>query len=211
MDGKQWGFISLFVLVAVGCSQSSTPPTGGAASTAANKQPNSVDISSPDKAVFDFLEAVRTGNDKKAASMLTPLARQKTAEFEMVVAPPGSPTARFKVGGFKFQSDEKNSAFVESSWTDVIDDERHTRTDDIVWALRLEAEGWRIGGMVTKVFPDQPALILNFEDPQDMLRKQQLLQQGSNGQASDGQALPAQSANVPEAASRTEPGLPAAR
>ena len=43
--------------------------------------------------------------------------------------------------------------------------------------LRREPQGWRIAGMATKVFPDQPPLVLNFEDPADMQRKQDLVRE----------------------------------
>jgi hypothetical protein len=65
---------------------------------------------------------------------------------------------------------------VASTWTDV-DDEGKPRTDSIVWMLREEDEGWRVVGMATKLFPDQPPLFLNFENPDDMIRKQQLVQE----------------------------------
>ena len=55
-----------------GCGQSS--PFGTAA--------NGAD-SGPAAVVAEFLEAVRTGDDTKAADLLTPLARRKTAEREM--------------------------------------------------------------------------------------------------------------------------------
>ncbi len=56
------------------------------------------DAEGPAEAVFTFLEAVRTGDDAKANEMLTQLAREKTSEIDMVVAPPGSETASFEVG-----------------------------------------------------------------------------------------------------------------
>ena len=46
----------------------------------------------------EFLEAVRTGNDEKAAKMLSTVARQKTAALNRNVTPPASDTARFAVG-----------------------------------------------------------------------------------------------------------------
>ena len=116
-----------------------------------------------------FLEAVRTGDDKKAASLLTPPAQKKTSEQEMVVAPPGSDTAAFQVGEVDYVD---QGAHVASDWTDV-DAEGRMHTDRIVWILRHESEGWRIAGMATKVFPDRPPVVLNFEDPEDMLRQQQ--------------------------------------
>ena len=50
-------------------------------------------------------------------------------------------------------------------------------TDEITWVLRRETEGWRVGGMVVNALPDWPPTLLNFEDPTDMLRQQQLLQE----------------------------------
>ena len=160
----------LLLLIVSGCGQSTGPAANGQGSA-------NVTGDTPDKAVTEFLEAVRTGNDQKAASMLTPLARKKTAEVDMVVAPPGSPTAKYQVGEVEYVTPEKDGAHVWCRWTDVIDDQGHTRTDDLIWVLRKETEGWRVAGMVTRVFPDRPPLVLNFEDPQDMLRKQQLLQE----------------------------------
>ena len=119
--------------------------------------------------IGEFLAAVRKGDDKRASELLTQVARQKTTEMEMVVAPPGSDTASFKVLESEVEGSE---AQVGTDWTDLDADGR-PRTDRIVWMLRHESEGWRICGMATRVFPDLPPIVLNFEDPQDMLRKQQ--------------------------------------
>ena len=67
-------------------------------------------------------------------------------------------------------------AHVASDWSDVGPD-GHMHTDRIVWILRKETEGWRIAGMASKVFPDRPPVILNFEDPEDMMRQQQMAEE----------------------------------
>jgi hypothetical protein len=192
---------AVLMLIAAGCSPASD--------TAPNRSLSSGQVGSsqdsPDHAVFDFLEAVRTGNDKQAEAMLTPVARQKTSEMQMVVAPPGSPTAKFTVGQVEYVTPDKDGAHVWCTWTDVADDQGHTRSDDIIWVLRHETVGWRIAGMVTKVYSDKPPLILNFEDPEDMLRKQQLL----HGEAADGDDQ-AQPAGVPQA-TRAEKTPPVSR
>ena len=185
---------TILILIAVGCGQSAGPP----ANIAGNAAPGNVAGDGPDKAVAEFLEAVRTGNDQKAASMLTPLARQKTTEVDMVVAPPGSPTAKFQVGEVEYVTPEKDGAHVWCRWTDVIDDQGHTRTDDLIWVLRKEAEGWRVAGMVTRVFPDRPPMVLNFEDPQDMLRKQQMLQEEMEKGKENSASQPQKEAALPE-------------
>lgn len=105
--------------------------------------------------------------------MLTDMARKKTKEMNVVVAPPGSPTASFKVGETEMVEE---GARVRSFWTDLGDDGKH-HTDEIIWFLRLEPEGWRIAGMAMQLFADQKPLLLNFEDPADMMRKQKLAEE----------------------------------
>lgn len=146
----------------IGCSSSDANKEDG--KTAAKADQGGADV-----AVFTFLKAVQEGKDKEAADMLTRLAREKTAEMDMVVAPPGSDTASFEVGEVELIND--NGAYVSSTWTDVADGGQ-SHSDQIVWVCRKEPEGWRIAGMVTKFLDSK--LVLNFEDPQDMMRKQEL-------------------------------------
>ncbi|HET6882370.1 MAG TPA: hypothetical protein VFI31_19550 [Pirellulales bacterium] len=124
--------------------------------------------------VRDFLQAIKVGDESVSNELLTPLARQKTAELDMAVAPMGSETASFTIGDVELPAEAAGElAHVASTWTDV-DEDGQERTDEILWVLRREEEGWRIGGMATKIFEDEPPLLLDFEDPADMRRKQQL-------------------------------------
>ncbi len=124
--------------------------------------------------VRDFLQAIKSGDETLSNELLTPVARQKTSELDMAVAPMGSETASFSVGEVELPEEGKGElAHVASSWTDI-DDDGAEHTDEILWVLRREQEGWRIGGMATKLFEDEPPLLLDFEDPVDMRRKQQL-------------------------------------
>src|SRR5262245_4285651 len=88
-----------FVMMAVciGCSSK----TAKEETKPAGKEQGGADV-----AVFKFLEAVQHGKDKEAANMLTKMAREKTAEMEMVVAPPGSDTASFEVGEVQMINDD---------------------------------------------------------------------------------------------------------
>lgn len=124
----------------------------------------------PEQVVHQFLEAVRTGNDEQAAAMLTEIARQKTEEENLVVAPPGSDTAKFEVG--QVELDAEGGACVEAVWTDL-DENGQPQSDRVLWMLRQEPQGWRIAGVAAPIFEGEPPLLLNFEDPEDMLRKQQ--------------------------------------
>ncbi|MCC7084980.1 MAG: hypothetical protein IT427_08235 [Pirellulales bacterium] len=177
---------ALAILIAsIGCNQSSqsgqsigdqsvsaTAPEAPSNSNAS--APQSSLGATPENAVGQFLEAVRIGNDETASLLLTPKARQKTAEAHLAVAPPGSPTATFSVGKVEFISSSKDAAHVLSTWTDVGEDGTKN-SDEIIWALRKETEGWRIAGslMRLKQFPNKPPLVLDYEDPEDMKRTMQ--------------------------------------
>ncbi len=149
-------------LIVLGCSSSTSAPQSGGTET--------VDTRTPEEVTAEFLEAVRTGDDKKTAALLTPSAREKTADQELVVAPPGSETADFAIRECMMVED--NGARVACDWTDVGADGR-MHTDRIIWLLRKEPVGWRIAGMATKIFADRPPVVLNFEDPEDMMTQQQ--------------------------------------
>ena len=159
---RKFSFITFVGLAAltIGCSKSEEQAAVAPAP-----------VAPPDAAVTDFLEAIRTGDDKKAEAMLTDLARQKTAQMDLMVAPPGSPSASFKIA--EVEVIEGQVAHVSSIWTDTGDDGK-PQTNEFVWALRLEPQGWRIAGVAVALFPNQPPLLLDFEDPADMLRKQQM-------------------------------------
>ena len=161
----------MVVLTLAGCGQKANTGTETATTSGTTK---TIAKDGPGGAVHDFLEAVRTGNDAKAATMLTPVARAKTAELHMVVAPPGSPTAKFEVTEVEMVAED--GAHVASTWSDV-DEDGNRHSDQILWILRKESEGWRVAGMATKIFEDELPIILNFEDPQDMLRKQKLAEE----------------------------------
>jgi len=163
---------AVLALLAIGCGGGEPPAAAG---NNKQQQASNTPAQGPDQAVYDFLEAVRTADEEKAAAMLTDLARQKTAAQGMTVAPPGSDTARFEVKEVD-TTVGPGAAHVGCLWTDV-DEEGHAHTDKIVWILHEEGGQWRIAGMATKVFEDQPPLFLNFEDPEDMLRKQELVQE----------------------------------
>jgi hypothetical protein len=179
--GLKYVFWSLFFVIPLlgalaGCGQSNreqvadaTPEGDDGAST-----DSSADPADAAEVVREFLTAIRTGDEVKSNDLLTPLARQKTSEMDMAVAPMGSESASFAVGEVELPEEGNGElAHVASTWTDI-DDDGQSHTDDILWVLRREENGWRIAGMATKVFDDQPPLLLDFEDPADMRRKQQL-------------------------------------
>lgn len=164
---RQFVVLLMFgICLAAGCSKSSDVPAAGttAETTAPKNDP-------PDVAVRQFLEAIRVGDHKLAEGMLTDTARQKTAEADLMVAPPGSPTAKFEIA--EMEIIENQVAHVATIWTDIGEGGK-PQANEFVWALRLQPNGWRIAGVAVQLFPNQAPLLLDFEDPADMLRKQQM-------------------------------------
>jgi hypothetical protein len=156
--------------LAVGCGQSESPKasTAAASKTIAEQVVTSAEVPSDPVArvVYDFLDAVRQGNTAVASGLLTPLALQRTSEMDFVFAPPGSPTARFEVGAAEIV--EKNvKAIVDSVWTDL-DADGKPQSEPTLWALRFTEGKWRISGMAAEMGPDQPLMVIDFENPETM-------------------------------------------
>jgi hypothetical protein len=178
--GYRWWIpgIALLAAIAAGCGKPSSSSDSGTPTSAAEAGNNAsgakAEEGGPAEAVARFLEAVRTGNDEVAAQMFTPLARKRTAEMDIQIAPRGSDTARFEVGQIEPVGD--SGARVASKWTDL-DKNGQPRTDEIVWMVRREAEGWRVAGMAATVFEGEPPLLLDFEQPQETMRRLELLRQ----------------------------------
>lgn len=130
----------------------------------------------PDVAVSSFLDALKTGDEARATSMLTSKAQAEMDRTEAAIKPPGSPTAQFNVSEVEYLGEQQTGAHVLSTWTDA-DDSGSEQTYEIVWILRKEDVGWAIAGMATRVFDDQDPLILNFEDPLDAQQKRNAVDQ----------------------------------
>ncbi|MEX0793935.1 MAG: hypothetical protein WD045_12425 [Pirellulaceae bacterium] len=129
-------------------------------------------VAEPASTIELFLESLRDGDDAITSRLLSTKAREETAKHDMVVRPPGSSTARFKVGQVVYTTDAKVSAHVESHWIDV-DETGKKQSYEIVWILRRESRGWAVAGMATELFAGEAPLVMNFEKPQDMLAQQQ--------------------------------------
>jgi hypothetical protein len=152
--------IALIASTSIGC---------GSKSSAVGEGQQWVDsVPTPDVTLREFLEAVRTGDDAKAEQLLTVVAREETRKHDLSVAPPGSETAKFEVGKVEYIA-ANEVAHVESTWTDIGEDGQ-PQSDMIIWMLRRDPAGWRIAGMATKIFKDELPLLLDFEDPEDMIR-----------------------------------------
>ena len=165
----------------IGCSGKSSldsssaspaqPATSAIATPAA--QPIAVPANaSPDYVVTIFLNALRGGDKATTASLLTAKAREETAKRNLDVDPQAAPDARYVVRPAEMKN--ATGAHVLSVWTERYQNERGETVEanyEIVWVLRREKEGWRLAGMATELAPGQDPQFLNFEDPEDMIRK----------------------------------------
>jgi len=168
------------VLISGGCGkpqvgdQAPAPDAGVGPATTQSGGDAGTQPDGPASATREFLEAVRSGNDEKAAKMLTTVAREKTAQMNLKVTPPGSDTAQFSIGNVQYFPQDR--AGVQAVWSDLGENSQR-KVEKMTWMLRREPIGWRVAGVVVPVFADRPPLLLNFEDPEDMVRKRQWAQQ----------------------------------
>jgi len=184
--------LAVLGLAAMGCgkqpSQAELQPSDPRPARAEDNKPDATAADGPAAVVAQFLEAMRTGNDKRATSLLSGVAREKTASLNGSIRPPASDTAKFAIG--KVETIGEDGARVESTWTDL-DSDGQPKTDEAIWVLRHEADGWRVAGVAARVFPGEPPLLLNFEDPEDMFRKQQWVREEMRRRAEkEGQGSP---------------------
>lgn len=145
------------------------PGCSGAATSSAKAEPAKA-------TVVSFLEAIKRGDDAAARGLLTKLARLKTEELGISVAPPVADTATYSVRDAEVVGEAEDLVHVGTTWTDV-DGDGFKTTENVVWVVRLDPEGWRVVGMAMRVFDDMAPLLLNFEDPEDMLAKQEMVAQ----------------------------------
>jgi len=171
-------WIGFLPAMLAGCGQSEGPAAAKATVAPANAEPAAEESATipanlnPQETVIHYLQAVKDGDENQVAALLTATARRKTAEANIAVAPPGSETAEFSVGDMEIIDEDKKTAHVASIWTDQ-DEEGKPMTLRIVWVVRQDSEGWRIAGMITRLSPKEPVLVLNFEEPEEVVRRNQ--------------------------------------
>ena len=115
MRCREWMLLlALLGVVGFGCQKSDhgdpAPASGGGAQASAD-----TGAEPPAVAVTEFLQAIREGNDSKAAAMFTTTARTQVAQLGIEVAPRGSDTATFDVGKVQYLGRRR----VAAAWTDV--------------------------------------------------------------------------------------------
>jgi hypothetical protein len=169
------GFTAL-ALLACGCGKSNDSSRSQTPAGMSVNGPTEQDKSAHEAktVVTEFLNALRRGDDAKAKTLLTAIARKKADEQGRAVAPPANDGVKIDVDDPTFPTPERDLAQVPTRWIDQ-DETGKSRTDRAIWACRLEPEGWRVAGFAAYVFEGEDPVFMNFEDPEDMARHQQLL------------------------------------
>jgi hypothetical protein len=150
--------------------QAPAAANGAATAAAPASQPIAVPANaSPDQVVTVFLNALRSGDSPTTESLLTTKAREELAKHMLSVDVQSAPNSTYQVRPAEGVAGDPQGAHVSSVWTEKFDDGEETY--EIVWALRRQNEGWRVAGMAMQLLAGQSMQFLNFEDPEDMLKK----------------------------------------
>lgn len=148
-----------------------SPSNVSSQSPAFHAEPPVPNDATPEQVALEFMNSMQKEDDRRTAALLTDVAREETQRIGLEVQPIAEPSATYKITDVEYVSEAKDGAHVTSVWTENGDDGQ-PYSYEIVWILRRQPHnGWRISGMATRVFPGEPFLFLNFENPKDMLAK----------------------------------------
>jgi hypothetical protein len=132
------------------------------------------DASTPEIVVERFLSSVQSGDEDLAEQLLSDFARVELGKRGRKVAPPTHPTAQFKIEDVNYVDENRDGAQVTCLWRDT-DQDGNTQVDEIIWMVRRQESGWRVAGMAFRPFEDQAPVLMNFENPDEMFQKQEML------------------------------------
>jgi len=191
--------VSAFVvgLGLIGCGGTTTPtgqnvqPADSNATTAAKPAGKPVAVpanATPDQVVSVFLDALRGGDQATTAALLTGKALSETSQRNLSVCPQATPNMQYQVTKSEVLPENPSGAHVNVTWTENYPD--GTVSYEVVWVLRKQPEGWRVAGMAIELVPGQGLAFLNFEDPDDMIRKQEEAMAALSPPAAETAAVP---------------------
>ncbi len=201
-----WGWAAV-ALLAFGCNKSTdhdaaqaTSAASDAASAASGSTGAAPTIALQDaKAVVtNFLEAFRQGDNETATKLLTKIARQKVEGTNKCVIPPVEHGAKIEVGDPEYRSADHDIADVPTTLIDL-DAVGQPRANRATFVCRAELEGWRVAGLAAYVFEGEKPVLLNFEDPDQIVRQQQWLKEEMDRRLKQETAAPASGENSSQA------------
>ena len=177
-------FLCLTMMFLVGCGDGEPTPSGDDANPTDNPAPAdapaaedqaivvpehiSVDPIAVTKA---FIAAARQGHKNATFALMTSKAREALEKETDFMRLPVSEKATLTVGEANQRNDE--TVWVPTILTDFTP-EGVCKEYEMVWGLRKQTEGWRIGGVAVEVVPGRPPMILDFENPEEQRQKTEM-------------------------------------
>ncbi len=176
----------LFVLaigaVQCGCSKQETASEPAAATAAVAQTPEQA--SKAEAVVSHFLDRIRRGGENhNAMTLLTDRAQSELQRIGQVVQPIGSPDAQFEVTrstpmpiDVGVDGEQVTGRLVHCIWTEpATPDEAgekspEPQTYQVVWSVMLQDDGWKISGLVLEMSPNEPPMVLDFENGEQMAK-----------------------------------------
>ncbi|MEM6981000.1 MAG: hypothetical protein AAF539_15170 [Planctomycetota bacterium] len=145
------------------------------------------EITASEAIIGQFLDRIRRGGDsQQATSLLTDRAQAELARIGQPIQPIGSPDASFQItrsepaptGDTSVAGESAAARLVHCIWSEPNPDAAFaadgtavaspTLDYQVVWAVVRQPEGWRISGLVLETTPDEPPMVLDFENGEAM-------------------------------------------
>lgn len=151
---------------AVGCGGKADPE--GTSNAAASNRTKAVSTGAntvpPNEIVAMFSDSIRRGDKEATIKLITLAAREEIQRRGMTIDPPGSPESSYKIGEVRFLDQDRDAAYVESIWIEPGTNGQPNVETEVVWAVQLEPEGWRISGLAIDMGPNEQPTLVDFEN-----------------------------------------------
>lgn len=149
----------------LGCGGQADPNGGGSSALATRAtSATSSSVVPPNEIVAMFSDSIRRGDKETTIKLITLAAREEIQRRGMTIDPPGSPEASYKIGEVKFLDQDRDAAYVESFWIEPGVNGQPNQQTEVVWAVQLEPEGWRISGLAIDNGPNEEPTLVDFEN-----------------------------------------------
>ncbi|MEM8911354.1 MAG: hypothetical protein AAGC97_06250 [Planctomycetota bacterium] len=192
-----WTFavIAAIAVGSGGCSQQKTAESSPSASAAPESgSPSAEEVARSEQVIGQFLDRIRRGGPTNDAQLLlTDKAQSELARIGKPIQPIGSPDASFRITRSEAAPATSDSSLparlVHCIWSEPNPDASvpaaPTLDYQVVWAVVRQPSGWRISGLVLEMSPEEPPLVLDFENGELMA---QMLSANSAEQVAAGPA-----------------------
>ncbi len=129
--------------------------------------------SKPEDVCRVFLDTLSRGDSNAASRMLTDIAELETARADLQLESPGVAGSTYQIFAAEYATTEKQIAQVKC----LLHQPGSMPVVQLTWMMRFQPNGWKISGMSIRLTDTGPTDLLSFENPQDLQRIQQSVEQ----------------------------------